>query len=510
MQHVENNGMRLNPVYREDKSFAQKLRRIFIIEKLYNTTGFVLLLTVGIMIAVGTAESGIVFGAIFIVGVAAFPLIYGIVAYPNFGMIVLIVMAYLLFTLGQFGVEGPIGTVMDGLQVLLLLGVLIKVKREQNWAVFKSPITVVVFMWLGYNLLEAFNPISIDIMAWVSTVRSVAIVALCYFVFTYNIRSVKYMRLLFTIWLILTVIASLYAYKQEYIGFNQHELQYLSMPGVADLLFIDGHWRKFSIFSDPVAFAYNMVMPSIFLICLITLKMDLWKKIGLGLLIALFLNSMLFSGTRGANPLLPAALVLFAILRYNRKVLVFSCFAALFLLFLIYVPTSNVNLYRFQSAFKPNNDQSYNLRKRNQKRIQPYILAHPMGGGLGSTGVWGKKYAPDSYLAQFPPDSGYIRVAVEDGWIGLLVFCTFMFIIIRTGIVNYYKIEDPELKVYCLAMTLIIFAYNLANFPQEALVQFPSSILFYFEAALINVTLRLDLNLRAEKKKTLQAASLAA
>jgi putative inorganic carbon (HCO3(-)) transporter len=253
-----------------------------------------------------------------------------------------------------------------------------------------------------------------------------------------------------------------------------------------------------------------MVMPSIFLICLITLKMDLWKKIGLGLLIALFLNSMLFSGTRGANPLLPAALVLFAILRYNRKVLVFSCFAALFLLFLIYVPTSNVNLYRFQSAFKPNNDQSYNLRKRNQKRIQPYILAHPMGGGLGSTGVWGKKYAPDSYLAQFPPDSGYIRVAVEDGWIGLLVFCTFMFIIIRTGIVNYYKIEDPELKVYCLAMTLIIFAYNLANFPQEALVQFPSSILFYFEAALINVTLRLDLNLRAEKKKTLQAASLAA
>jgi putative inorganic carbon (HCO3(-)) transporter len=249
MQHVENNGMRLNPVYREDKSFAQKLRRIFIIEKLYNTTGFVLLLTVGIMIAVGTAESGIVFGALFIVGVAAFPLIYGIVAYPNFGMIVLIVMAYLLFTLGQFGVEGPIGTVMDGLQVLLLLGVLIKVKREQNWAVFKSPITVVVFMWLGYNLLEAFNPISIDIMAWVSTVRSVAIVALCYFVFTYNIRSVKYMRLLFTIWLILTVIASLYAYKQEYIGFNQHELQYLSMPGVADLLFIDGHWRKFSIFS---------------------------------------------------------------------------------------------------------------------------------------------------------------------------------------------------------------------------------------------------------------------
>jgi putative inorganic carbon (HCO3(-)) transporter len=510
MESMPDNSVRFKPVYPEKKGFGQTLRRIFFIEKLHSVTGFIILLSLGVIIAIGTATAGVAFGAILIVGIAAIPIVYGIVAYPKFGMIVLLIMAYMLFTLGQFGVEGPIGTLMDGLQVLLLLGVLIKVKKEQDWAVFKSPITLVMFMWLGYNILEVFNPISIDIMAWVSTVRSVAIVALCYFIFTYNLRSVELLRLLFKILLVLTIIASLYAYKQEYIGFNQRELQYLAMPGVGDLLFIDGHWRKFSIFSDPVAFAYNMVMPCIFIICLLTLKMSAGKKIVLGLLVALFLNSMLFSGTRGANPLLPAALVLFVILRYNKKVLVFTCFAALFLLFLIYVPTSNVNLYRFQSAFKPNNDQSFNLRKRNQKRIQPYIVSHPMGGGLGSTGVWGNKYAPDSYLAKFPPDSGYIRVAVEDGWIGLLLFCTFMFVIIRTGINNYYKIQDPELKVYCLAMTLIIFAYNLANYPQEALVQFPSSILFYFEAAIINVTLRLDIQLQAEKNKVLPAHSIAA
>jgi len=64
--------------------------------------------------------------------------------------------------------------------------------------------------------------------------------------------------------------------------------------------------------------------------------------------------------------------------------------------------------------------------------------------------------------------------------------------------------ENPELKTYCLAMTLIIFAYNLANFPQEALVQYPSNILFYLWAAMINITFRLDQQMKEERSKILQ------
>ena len=204
-------------------------------------------------------------------------------------------------------------------------------------------------------------------------------------------------------------------------------------------------------------------------------------KIGSGVLIALFFVASIFSGTRGANVLLPAALLLFFILRYNKKVLIFGIVAACFFYVLINIPTSNGNLQRFQTAFAPNNDESYNVRKMNQKRIQPFILSHPMGGGLGATGTWGKRFSPGTLLANFPPDSGYIRVAVEDGWLGLLIFCTMMFVFVKTGINNYYKIQDPELKSYCLAMTLVVFTYNIANFPQEALVQFPSNIFFYLQ-----------------------------
>ncbi len=493
------------PSPKESKSFFKTLTRLVFVEKLYNTAGIILLALIGIIMAIGTAFYGATFGIMLILLVTIPPVVYCIVVYPKFGIMILLVMAYMLFVLAQLGIDGPVGTLMDGLQVLLLLGVLIKVKKDNNdWSIFKSPITTVIFLWLGYNLLEFGNPAASSRLAWVYTIRSVAIVALSYFVFMYNIRSVKYIRTLFILLAILSFIGAAYGFKQEYIGFNQHEQAYLDTPGIPALLFIDGHWRKFSIFSDPVAFAYNMVMPSIFIICMLTMQIKLWQKIALGVLALFFLDAMLFSGTRGANILIPGALFLFAILKYNRKILIGTGIAALFIVFLINVPTSNPNLRRFQTAFKPNHDDSYNLRKMNQKRIQPYILTHPLGGGLGATGEWGKRFAPGSYLADFPPDSGYIRVAVEEGPIGLLIFCTFMFVILKTGINNYYLIENEELKTYCLAMTLIVFAYNLANFPQEALVQFPSNILFYLEVALINITLRLDISLKEKAANALK------
>ncbi len=137
----------------------------------------------------------------------------------------------------------------------------------------------------------------------------------------------------------------------------------------------------------------------------------------------------------------------------------------------------------------------------NQERIKPFILSHPIGGGLGSVGVWGQRFAPGSYLAKFPPDSGYVRVAVEMGWIGLLLYCTFNFVIMYKGLQYFYLIKDPELKSYCLGMILIIFAFDVGNFPQQALVQYPSNILFYLAMALLIVTMRLDLEQRKLKPK---------
>jgi putative inorganic carbon (HCO3(-)) transporter len=473
--------------------FAQRFKNFALIEKLKSPVGIGVLALLTVIIAVGVANFGIVFGGLFLVAIVGLPAMYFIVAYPQFGIVVLLVLAYILFLLGRLGIPGPMGVVADLLQGALMLGTLVSLRRHNDWKLLKGPVSTMILIWIAYNLLQIANPSAVSRLAWVYTVRTVAVVLLSYFVFLYNIRSVNFVRLIFKLWLFMSFCGALYGIKQEFIGFSASEETWLhSDPEIAGLLFIAGHWRKFSIFSDPVAFAYNMNMSAIFCMALIAGKIPMWKKVILSVFIATFLMSMLYSGTRAANVLVPAALFLFAIINYNKKVLLFSCLAAVFLVILINVPTGDPNLMRFQTAFRPNEDPSYKLRKFNQERIKPYIYSHPMGFGLGATGGWGKRFGNGSVVSQFQPDSGYIRVAVELGWVGLLIFCTLMFTVLRTGINNYYRIKDPELKTYCLGILLIVFAYNIANFPQEALVQFPSNVYFSMDIALLTVLYRLD------------------
>lgn len=499
----------LNRALRKGKeSWRAALNRIIMVEKLQNRTGILLLAAIGVVIGFGISQAGMAFGGIIIAISVAVPLIYCVIVYAKFGTFFLIFMAYFLFQFMRIGVPGPLGTLMDALQLILLLTIVVKQRREHNWALFKGPVTVMILLWLAYNIIEVGNPAATSRLVWVYTVRAVAFVQFTYFIFLYNIRTIEDVRNLFKFWLVLAFLGATWAFKQEYIGFSDAEMAYLNTPDMISLLFINGHWRKYSIFSDPVSFSYNMAMPCILFICIIFGKFASWKKVICGLLIVYCFVAMLYSGTRGANVLLPAALVMFAILNYNKKVLIFSCIAAFFFIVLINFPTGNQTIVRFQSAFRPNNDDSYNVRKKNQKRIQPYILSHPMGGGVGSVGEWGKKFSPGSFLGDFAPDSGYIRVAVEEGPLGLILFCTMMFVMMRNGINNFYAIKDPELKTYCLVAALVVFTYNVANFPQEALVQFPSNILFYMFVALTNITKRLDDELQLKQSKQLAEATV--
>lgn len=453
-------------------------------------TLFLALFTV--LFTLGSFHFGLTFSLLVFVVLIGIPFAFSIMFYPRFGVLVLLIAAYFIMWILRMGINFPLGTMMDAIELLLIIGLFISQKQNPTWETFKNPISYMILIWIAYNLLMFLNPVAESRLAWVYTIRSLAMVMLTYFIFMAQIRTVSFIRLIIKVWIGLALFAALYAFKQEHFDFFAFEEKSLDNPLQRSLLFIDGRWRKFSIFSEPVAFAYNMVTASILCIVLMLNQMKTYKKVILGLLVLFFLLNMLYSGTRGAYPLLPIAIFMLALLKFNFKVLIGSSIALVFFVLLISAPTSNQHIKRFQTAFRPSDDASFNVRKINQKKIQPYIQSHPFGGGLGATGTWGSRFSPNSYLASFPPDSGYVRTAVELGWVGMFIFCTLMFVILKTGIRNYYEIKDPELKNYCLAMLLIVFALNIGNYPQEAFVQFPSSIYFYLAVALLNVTWLLD------------------
>lgn len=437
---------------------------------------------------------GIIGAVVTLFAVLVPTVVFCIVAYPKFGLTFYLFLAYVIMYVLGFGINFPLGTLMDGVLLLLIISFFIRQKKHPQWKIFKNPVSAIILVWILYNVIQVANPSAESRLAWVYTIRSVAGVMLSYFIFNYYLNSVSFIRLIVKLWLGLSVFAALYAIKQEYIGFFDYEQRALdSNPLLQSLLFINGHWRKSSIFSDPVAFSYNMVASALLCVSLILGPTTKRQKVVLSILTLLFLNVMLYSGTRAAYVLFPASMFLLFIMRFSKTMLLYFGGFAIFMAALILVPSSSPSIQRFQSAFRPSEDASYSVRANNQKRIQPYIRTHPIGGGLGASGVWGARFAPYSFLAQFPPDSGYVRVAVELGWIGLALICTLFFIVLKSGIENYFLIEDPELKSYCLAAVLIVFAISVGNFPQEAIVQFPLSVYFFMLVALMNVTRKLDL-----------------
>jgi hypothetical protein len=484
-------GMRSMKRWYHKAAFSFKKRTLA--DLILHPVAWVTLAVLSILLSALIVKCGILSVFIILVGLLSLPFVYTMLAYPRVGILILLTSAYLVMFVEKVGGHPPVGIFMDGLELLLFAGFFLKHKYDKSWAFTKSPVTVLLLLWVGYNFIEVINPVAASRVAWLFTIRTVAVVTLTYFIFLYYIKSVTQIRSIIKLWIGLSLFAALYTLKQEYFGFFAFEKTWLAdNPSATSLYFIGGHWRKFSIFSDPVALAYNMVISSLLCFSLLFSNIRLYKKVILSICMVIFVMAMLYSGTRGAFVLIPAGIAIIFILKLNLKTFVVGCIVAAIFLVAINIPTSNQTFLRFQSAFKPSNDASYNVREVNQKKIQPYIKSHPMGGGLGSTGTWGQRFSPNTYLASFPPDSGFVRVAVETGWVGLILLSAFLFTALKTGINNYFQIKDTELKTYCLAMTAIIFALTIGNFPQEALVQFPINIYFYLALALIIITLRLD------------------
>ncbi|MFZ4474008.1 MAG: O-antigen ligase family protein, partial [Saprospiraceae bacterium] len=199
--------------------------------------------------------------------------------------------------------------------------------------------------------------------------------------------------------------------------------------------------------------------------------------------------AMAYTGTRTAYVLIPAGAVFYGGLTLSKRVVIVGFVFALFGTAFILKSSSSGVIYRIQSAFRPSKDDSMNLRLENQKKIQPYIQTHPFGGGLGSCGVWGKRFNPNSELSNFPHDSSFVRMAVELGWIGLILYTLMHYFVLRTGLYYFVRCRDPLIKAIYAGITTWCFMLAVACYAQEAILQLPMNVIYNIFLAVL-VTLK--------------------
>jgi putative inorganic carbon (HCO3(-)) transporter len=469
-------------------------QNVFVNQKLNNVFGYVVVGLISVLFAWLLATKTLVGLGLF-GGVIALALVLACLVNTEWGLYINIIYAFFAFHLSRFFFNDafPVGVVTDALIFSTFLGLFIRnVNLKASFSEFmRSGVIIWMLVLVFYLLIEMFNPNGHTFEGWFQGFRrflvSVFLLFVSYQVFDQYQKIVNYVKVIF----VLCVITGLYACVQQWHGLFNFELNWvMSDENRFGLYFINGNFRKFSTMSDPTAFGVVMASCSVFFIILGIHQ----RKANLRLLLfagsLIMLMGMAYSGTRTANVMVAAGIAMYILLTFNRKsTKIFALGMVLLFGFLMYVPIyDNYTLNRFRTSFSASKDESFLVRERNRNYIQPLIHSHPIGFGMGTVGGGGAKYAPNHFLAGFPPDSGYLKKAIETGWIGLFIVCMLYFVIMRTAIQTYFRARHALFKILLSAVAASLFSFFVAEFPQEAIGQITDIMIYYpFIAIVLNL-----------------------
>lgn len=364
----------------------------------------------------------------------------------------------------------PFGVVLDVVSVLAFIAMFF-IKDKRRWVGLRSPITYAFTLIVIYQLLQAFNPNAVSITGWLVALRGNTSFLL-FFVFFAMFASFTQVKRFTIVWLGLAAVVALYGIYQEQFGLSPKEMAWVhASPGRVDLLFIWGHLRKFSFLSDPSSFGLFMAFSGLASLAMAIGPFQPLHRMAFLFMGIIMLMSMGYSGTRTAFAMVAVGVAFYLVLTLrNRKTILLGAVVVVATILMLFGPFHGSTINRVRSTVNMNEDASMGVRDRKRIRLQEYVISHPIGGGLNTTGINGVRYSMGHPLALgFDPDSGYLMTALELGWIGLIIGLGFFFLVMLKGIQNYFELDDPLLKTITLAYIVPFMALSVAHYAQDAM-----------------------------------------
>ncbi len=467
-------------------SLREWLSEKIFVEKLNNPFGYLLMTLAVLALSYIIATKGFTVAVVIIAALIGLPCVFACMFNLKFGLVLIMLFSFSLhFIKRTIHVDIPLGMVLDVLIYVMLFGIFVKQAQTKDWSFAKNPITTMVLVWIAFNVIQLGNPSASSREAWFYVFRGMAGQMIIFFVALFAINKLSFATSMIKLWIALSLMAALYGLYHEYFGLFDFEMAWLTSDEERyGLIYQWGKIRVFSFLSDPTVMGILMSYTTVLCYVLMIGPFKKTQKIMLAIAGTCTLMAMLYTGTRTAYAMLPAGFLFFSIITFRTKILIGMGILFAIGAVIVIMPTSNHTLYRFKSAFNPAENDSYQVREKNQEFIKPVIQSHPIGMGLGSVGYWGRKFSPHSPLSNFPPDSGYVKIAIETGWIGLGLYCLMLFVAFKVGIRNYLLTKNPKIKALYLGQLSLFYALVVSNFPQDAMTQTPTNVIFYLSLAL--------------------------
>jgi putative inorganic carbon (hco3(-)) transporter len=386
----------------------------------------------------------------------------------------------------------PFTLLVDATLAGMVFGVFIQQIYPRDWSFLRHPVVLPIGVWGVYCLFQLTNPSMASPLAWFYAARSAAGYWLLLPVALFAFRQERQVYRWISFVVVVAALGASYGLWQEWNGFQAFEMSWLySRPDMFTQVSYEGSLRKFSFYSDPGTFGLAMAAGALFSLALaLVRRQSAILRVVWGLLALLCLAGLLISGTRTAFMVLPLAYLAFAFLLWRKEVFLLGLALALVWGSLLSNPLQAPVLQRLQSAFNPDAAAFYPAQLDNQDFVQPYIQSHPIGNGLGSTGETGQIFAPYTLLSQFPPNSGYVQIAVETGWLGLLLYSGVVLLMLFYSVKATFRLPPhSRSRLLAAALTALALALVIAHYPQKSLLAFPTNLLFPIAIA---ATIQLD------------------
>jgi len=426
-------------------------------------------------------------GAIIIIPLL-FVLLIQIFREPSTLFFSIFILNYFIMGASRYINLSGISFLMDILMASTLVLILIHTALLRNfeWKYTLNILTIGTFIWMLYCLAEIYNPSGM-LKAWVLS-RGLALYGFAIsLLVSLLFNRYKMVKILLFMLAVFTSLAVIKALMQKHFGFDYAETIWLEKGSYKTHLISSGT-RYFSFFTDAGNLGSNMGCAGmIFMIAAIYIK-NKGLKIFYFIVGIAALYAMILSGTRGALIVPLAGLALFAVIIKNFKILITSgiLLVSIYVFFAYtHIGQDNIYIKRMRTAFTPTEDASFNVRKTNQEKLARHLKNKPFGEGLGLSGVENQDISL-RLTTLIPHDSWYVKVWVETGVVGIVLYLGILLITIGKGAwIIMFKIKNKELKGILSGLLCGIFGMLASAYGNAFWGQYPTAIIAFTGLALV-------------------------
>lgn len=400
----------------------------------------------------------------------------------------IVVFGFLVSLLNRYEPEIPFGLVIDFLILYLLITLILDKNISIEKDMLNNPLIIIFFLWFMLSVVNYFNPLSTNKIAWFYANRSFSIYSLLIILLVLQFfRQAKYLESFLMLWGILAIFGTLWGIKQLFLGVSATEQEWLN-AGAKSTHVLWGRLRVFSFFTDASQFAANQAHSALVFGILSISQNKIKKRLLYFIFSAFATYGLIISGSRG-----PLAIVFIGLLVYviminrvsiNFWTLIIFTGSISFLKF-TFIGQSVYQINRLRTALNFNSDPSLNIRLDRIDQLTNFMTNKPLGYGIGSSGSWAQKfYANGPEILKYT-DGLYISIWMQTGIVGLIIKIVLTLILILYLGFLITKISNLNQKNYAIAFYCAYCGFIVSDFTNNLSMQLPSGVLIPITLALI-------------------------